>query len=347
MWNKLILFSDWLMRIWQTRCSQCALLTLTYVYSAILSKCFIRTSLFDTVEIGMLNSMFLAVADKINIDFVDLEWYKVVILGIVQGITELLPISSTAHLRIVPALLGWKDPGTAFSAAMQLASLVAVVSYFWQDIKKLSGETFRAIAERNYQSSQAQLVLGLILSTLPLAVVGLLVKKSINAPDSPFRTLQVIGIASIVMSLLLALAEMQGKHEREFNQLTIKDGILVGIAQAFALIPGVSRSGSTLTAGLWLRMERETAARFSFLLGLPAVILAGALEIHELLKAGLDGHGWLILLIGLTSASISAFLAIYGLLSYLEQRSTWIFVWYRLAMGVFLLVGVSVGFLHN
>jgi len=299
------------------------------------------------VEIGMLNSMFLAVADKINIDFVDLEWYKVVILGIVQGITELLPISSTAHLRIVPALLGWKDPGTAFSAAMQLASLVAVVSYFWQDIKKLSGETFRAIAERNYQSSQAQLVLGLILGTLPLAVVGLLVKKSINAPDSPFRTLQVIGIASIVMSLLLALAEMQGKHEREFNQLTIKDGILVGIAQAFALIPGVSRSGSTLTAGLWLRMERETAARFSFLLGLPAVILAGALEIHELLKAGLDGHGWLILLIGLTSASISAFLAIYGLLSYLEQRSTWIFVWYRLAMGVFLLVGVSVGFLHN
>jgi len=284
---------------------------------------------------------------EVDFGFVQLGWFRVIILGIVQGITELLPISSTAHIRIVPALLGWPDPGSAFSAAMQLASLVAVISYFWQDIKGLTGATVRAIAKKNYQSESFRLVLGLLLGTLPIIVAGLLVKPILNACGSPLRSLVVIGLAAIVMSLLLALAEKQGKHNRDFNQLSLQDGIWVGIAQAFALIPGVSRSGSTLTAGLFLRMERETAARFSFLLGLPAVLLAGAVELHALFKAGLDANGWLILLIGLTSASISAFLAIYGLLHYLENRSTWIFVWYRLALGVFLLIGVGMGFLHN
>ena len=283
----------------------------------------------------------------VDLGFVQLDWWKVVILGIVQGITELLPISSTAHLRIVPGLLGWTDPGSAFSAAMQLASLGAVISYFWKDISQLTGGTVRAISERNFQSRSFQLVVGLVLGTLPVVVAGLALHKSINACNSPFRTLTVIGTASIVMSLLLALAEKQGNHERDFNKLTRQDAILVGIAQAFALIPGVSRSGSTLTAGIFLKMERETAAKFSFLLGIPAVVLAGAKELHVLLKAGLDPNGWLILLIGLTSASISAFLAIYGLLRYLEKHNTFIFVFYRLAMGVFLLVAVTAGWLHN
>ena len=286
-------------------------------------------------------------SSDVDLGFVQLGWWKVVILGIVQGITELLPISSTAHLRIVPGLLGWPDPGSAFSAAMQLASLGAVISYFWKDISQLTGGTVRAIAERNFQSRSFQLVVGLVLGTLPVVVAGLALHKSINACNSPFRTLTVIGTASIVMSLLLALAEKQGNHERDFNKLTRQDAILVGIAQAFALIPGVSRSGSTLTAGIFLKMERETAAKFSFLLGIPAVVLAGAKELHVLLKAGLDANGWLILLIGLTSASISAFLAIYGLLRYLEKHNTFIFVFYRLAMGVFLIVAVTAGWLHN
>ncbi len=293
-------------------------------------------------------TFFLAASacpSEVDLGFVQLGWFRVMVLGIVQGITELLPISSTAHLRVVPALLGWQDPGTAFSAAMQLASLIAVISYFWQDIKGLTGATVRAIAKRNYHSESFRLVLGLLLGTLPLIAAGLLLQKTLNTCHSPLRSLVVIGLASIVMSLLLALAEKQGKHNRDFNQLTLSDGIWVGVAQAFALIPGVSRSGATLTAGLFLRMERETAARFSFLLGLPAVLLAGTKELHALFQAGLDANGWLILLIGLTSASISAFLAIYGLLHYLENRSTWIFVWYRLALGVFLLIGVGIGFL--
>ena len=205
----------------------------------------------------------------------------------------------------------------------------------------------RAIANKNFQSESFRLVLGLLLGTLPIIVAGVLVKPILNACHSPLRRLVVIGLACIVMSLLLALAEKQGKHNRGFEELTLRDGIWVGIAQAFALIPGVSRSGSTLTAGIFLRMERDTAARFSFLLGLPAVLLAGAVELHALFKAGLNANGWLILLIGLTSASISAFLAIYGLLHYLENRSSWIFVWYRFALGVFLLIGVGMGFLQN
>lgn len=288
-----------------------------------------------------------ACPSDVDLGFVQLGWFKIVVLGIVQGITELLPISSTAHLRIVPGLLGWQDPGSAFSAAMQLASLTAVVTYFWQDLKRLSGATVRAVLQQNYRDQDFRLTIGVLVGTIPIGIAGLLLKKTLNACHSPFRALTVIGIASIVMALLLAIAEKFGKRNRDFNKLSLQDGIWVGLAQALALVPGVSRSGSTLTAGLWLQMDRETAARFSFLLGLPAIVLAGALELHTLFKAGLDLYGWMVLLVGLTTASISAFAAIYGLLHYLEKRSTWIFVWYRLIMGVFLLVGVSAGFLVN
>lgn len=283
----------------------------------------------------------------VDFGFVQLGFLKVIVLGIVQGITELLPISSTAHLRVVPALLGWQDPGSAFSAAMQLASLVAVVTYFWQDIKKLVGESRRAVARGNYRSESLRIVVGIMVGTIPICISGLLLKKLLNMPDSPLRKLEVVGIACIVMSLLLALAELQGKHNRRFNRLTLLDGLLVGVAQAFAPIPGVSRSGSTMTAAISLRMERETAARFSFLLGIPAVLLAGAVELHALFQAHLNAQGWLILLVGLTSASISAFFAIFLLLRYLEKQSTWIFVWYRLGLGIFLLVSLKIGFLHN
>jgi len=295
-------------------------------------------------------SIVLAVSacpSDVDLGFVQLGWAKVVFLGIVQGITELLPISSTAHLRIVPSLLGWQDPGSAFSAAMQLASIIAVISYFWQDLKQLTGATVRAALAQDYLDRDFRLVMGVLVGTIPISIAGILLKKSLNACHSPFRALAVVGISSIVMSLLLAIAEKYGKRQRNFEHLKLADGIWVGVAQSLALIPGVSRSGSTLTAGLFLGMERETAAKFSFVLGLPAIILAGALELHTLLKAGLDVNGWLILLVGLITASISAFAAIYLLLRYLEKRSTWVFVWYRLAMGIFLLVSIATGLLAN
>ena len=307
----------------------------------------VRILIFFMFHSLLIGAAVCADNGAVNLDFVNIDWIGIIILGIVQGITELLPISSTAHLRIVPSFLGLPDPGSAFSAAMQLASLTAVLTYFWQDVTQLLGNSYRAIARRDYMSRSFRLLLGLIVGTIPIAIAGILLKKTLDACNSPLRTLVTIGIASIVMSLLLAIAEKWGQRKRDFEKLTLIDGVLVGVAQAFALVPGVSRSGSTITAALFLQMDRETAAKFSFLLGLPTIILAGAVEIATLLKAGLDLHGWLILLLGLTSASISAFLAIFGLLRYLEKHSTWLFVWYRLAMGLLLLIGVGVGWLKN
>ncbi len=283
----------------------------------------------------------------VDLGFVELTWLQMGVLGVVQGITELLPISSTAHLRVIPGILGWRDPGSAFSAAMQLASFVAVIAYFRKDIGTLGRASWRAVASRNFGSGDFRLVLGIVLGTIPAGVAGLLLKPVLNGCHSPLRGLLVIGCASIVMSLLLAIAERVARHRRTFAQITLGDGIIVGLAQAFALIPGVSRSGATLTAGLFCGMERETAARFSFLLGLPTITLAGLLEVGVLFKAGLSSEGWITLFIGLLTASVTAFVAIYALMHYLERRSTWIFVWYRLLFGVAIVAGVAGGYLHN
>ena len=283
----------------------------------------------------------------VDLGFVELSWLQMAALGVIQGITELLPISSTAHLRVIPGILGWRDPGSAFSAAMQLASFAAVLVYFRKDIGHLSGASLRAVAARDFKSHDFKLVLGILLGTIPLSIVGLLLKPLLNGCHSPMRGLLVIGLASIVMSLLLGVAEKTARHRRSFGQITLRDGIIVGLAQAFSVIPGVSRSGATLTAGLFCGMERETAARFSFLLGLPAVTLAGLYELRVLFKAGLSSEGWVTLLVGLLFASVTAFVAIYGLLRYLEKRSTWIFVWYRLLFGIGIVAAVLGGYLKN
>lgn len=286
-------------------------------------------------------------ATSVDLGFIELSWLQMAVLGVIQGITELLPISSTAHLRVIPGILGWRDPGSAFSAAMQLASFVAVVVYFRNDIGNLGRATLHAVSARNFDAGAGRVGLGILLGTIPLVIAGLLLKPILNGCHSPLRGLLVIGSASIVMSLLLAAAEKWARHRRTFAEITLADGIIVGIAQTLALIPGVSRSGATLTAGLFCGMQRETAARFSFLLGLPAVTLAGVYELRVLFKAGLNSDGWLSLLIGLVFASVTAFAAIYGLLHYLERRSTWIFVWYRLIFGVAIVTAVLSGHLQN
>ena len=283
----------------------------------------------------------------VDMGFAQLTLAQVVVLGIVQGITELLPISSTAHLRVIPGLLGWRDPGSAFSAAMQLASFAAVIVYFWKDIRTLVAASGSALRHADYRSHDFRLLLGIVIGTIPLVIVGAALRPVLNACHSPMRGLTVVAVACIVMSLLLALAEKSADHRRALSEVTLMDGILVGIAQAFAVIPGVSRSGATLTAALFCGMQRETAARFSFLLGLPAITLAGFYELYVLLKAGLSSEGWMTLVIGLACASVTAFFAIYGLLHYLERRSTWIFVWYRLLLGIALLAALGAGLLRN
>ncbi|MDP9065896.1 MAG: undecaprenyl-diphosphate phosphatase [Pseudomonadota bacterium] len=286
-------------------------------------------------------------ATAVDFGFVELTWLQIAVLGIVQGITELLPISSTAHLRVIPGILGWRDPGSAFSAAMQLASFVAVIVYFRKDLLALGRGSWRAAVSRDSSSTDLRIVVGIILGTIPLAIAGLVLRPVLNGCHSPLRGLLVVGLASIVMAVLLGVAERFARHRRTFAQLTLMDGVIVGIAQAFALIPGVSRSGATLTAGLFCGMERETAARFSFLLGLPAVTLAGLFELRVLFKAGLGSDGWATLFIGLAFASVTAFIAIYALLHYLERRSAWIFVWYRLVFGIFIVAGIAGGYLHE
>jgi undecaprenyl-diphosphatase len=279
----------------------------------------------------------------VDTGFVALGYAKVAVLGVVQGITELLPISSTAHMRILPAVLGWQDPGSAFSAAMQLAALAAVVSYFWSDVGQLAAHSLTAIVRADFKDRYFRLAVWIVLATIPIGVAGLALAGVLNTCNSPLRSLNVIGWACIVMAVLLAIAELRARHSRTIDDVSLADAMMVGIAQIGALIPGVSRSGSTLTAALALGFKRDEAARFSFLLGLPAIALAGFKEIWELHKAHLDAQGWSILAVGLVVASVSAFLAIWALMRVLERYSAWPFVVYRGVLGALLLLGMAAG----
>jgi undecaprenyl-diphosphatase len=281
----------------------------------------------------------------VDTGFAALGYAKVAALGVLQGITELLPISSTAHMRLVPAFLGWQDPGSAFSAAMQLAALAAVVSYFWNDVRALAANSLAAISRRQFDDHHLRFSIWIVLATIPIGVAGLLASKLLNTCNSPVRGIAVIGWACVAMALLLGVAEIAARHKRMIGQASFSDAMLVGLAQVGALIPGVSRSGSTLTAALALGFKRDDAARFSFLLGLPAIALAGLKELWELYKIHLDAHAWSILIVGLVVASVSAFFAIWGLMRLLERFSSWPFVVYRFGLGVVILVGAMAGWL--
>lgn len=279
----------------------------------------------------------------VDIGFVGLGYAKVAFLGLVQGVTELMPISSSAHMRVVPALLGWPDPGAAFSAAMQLAALFAVVSYFWSDVITVTTGSVRALAQRRFDDPQFKLALCIMLATVPIVLGGLLLSPVLNACDSPLRSLMAIGWACLLMAVLLGLAERFALHRRTMEGASVWDALLVGLAQVGALIPGVSRSGSTLTAALGLGFKREQAARFSFLLGIPAIALAGGKELWELHKVHLPAHGWSVLAVGLAAGTVSAFATIWLLMRLLERFSAWPFVFYRAGLGIFLLIGVGAG----
>ncbi|MCG5056637.1 MAG: undecaprenyl-diphosphate phosphatase [Limnoraphis sp. WC205] len=278
----------------------------------------------------------------------EINVFQAIILGIVQGLTEFLPISSTAHLKVVPVALGWGDPGVAFTAVIQLGSIAAVLWYFWNDLTQVTVGAFKAIRHSNYQSSEFRLALGIALGTIPIVFFGLLIKIFIpDFDNSPLRNTVSIAVASIVMALLLGLAEKTGTRKRNYEQLDVRDGVLMGLAQALALVPGVSRSGSTITAGLFMGLERATAARFSFLLGIPAITLAGLVELKGLLENGWGNISAVSLVAGVISSAVFSYLAIAWLIRFLQTQNTWVFVWYRLAFGVAILVAVSGGVLDN
>ena len=276
-----------------------------------------------------------------------MEYLQAFVLGLVQGVTEFLPISSTAHLKVVPVALGWGDPGVAFSAVIQLGSIAAVLWYFGHELIQIGMGSIRAIRQRQYNALPLRLVVGIVLGTVPIVMGGLAIKKFIPDYDnSPLRSLGAIATASIVMALLLALAEKVGKRQRQLKATTKQDGVLMGLAQALALIPGVSRSGATLTAGLLMGMERESATRFSFLLGIPAITLAGVVEGIGLWRSGVDSS-WGVLVVGLLSSALFSYLAIAWLLKFFQTHSAWVFIGYRLAFGSLIWLGIVLGWLSN
>ena len=279
-------------------------------------------------------------------DVAQVNLFQAIVLGFVQGMTEFIPISSTAHLKAVPVFLGWGDPGVAFSAVIQLGSIAAVLWYFWSDLSQITMGMLRAISKSDYESQDFWLAVGIAVGTIPIVIGGLAIKIFVpNYDNSPLRSMTSIAIASIVMALLLALSEKIGIHKRDFKDLTAKDGILMGLAQALAIIPGVSRSGSTMTAGLFINLERATAARFSFLLGIPAITLAGLVELKGALETGLDSSGVVPLIAGIISSAVFSYLAIAWLIKFLQRRSTWVFVWYRLGFGIFILGAILLGWI--
>ena len=278
------------------------------------------------------------VATASSLPLVEACWHALV-LGVVQGLTEFLPISSTAHLKVVPVLLGWGDPGVAFTAVIQLGSIAAVLGYFRKDLAEVGAGVARAFRHGQWNDPPARLGVAIVLGTVPIVVAGLAIKVLLPSYEtSPLRSLTSIAIVSIVMALLLAVAERVGRRRRLIEAVTPRDGLLVGLAQALALIPGVSRSGSTLTASLFDGWQRADAARFSFLLGIPAITLAGLVELKAAFGS-VETGGVIPMLVGIAAAAVVSWLAIAWLLRFLQQNSTWIFVIYRLLFGLVILLG--------
>jgi undecaprenyl-diphosphatase len=265
--------------------------------------------------------------------------FQAVVLGIVQGITEFLPISSSAHLKVVPVALGWGDPGITFSAVIHLGSIAAIIWYFRKDLKQLLQGSAKGIREQDYYNSDLRLTVAILLGTLPILICGIFWKLFVN-DESPLRSMTTIGITSIGIGLLLGIGDWVGKRDRAEKALKPQDAILMGLAQALALIPGTSRSGITITAGLFMGLDRPTAARFALLMGIPTIVLAGGVELIDLLEQGWNDAETLPILIGTVTTFIFSYLSVVGLIRYLQQQNTWIFVGYRLIFGCLILWGV-------
>ena len=269
---------------------------------------------------------------------------EAIVLGIVQGLTEFLPISSTAHLRIVPALFGWNDPGAAFTAVIQIGTLVAVLYYFYADILRIATATVQnTLQGKPFENFDSRMGYMMILATVPIVISGLLLKTYI---ETSFRSLYVIAFTLIALALLLMLAEFfvkvrleKGEPQKELADLSWLEAIVVGLVQCLALIPGASRSGVTITGGLFLGMTRETAARFSFLLSLPSIFAAGIFQLikaRDALFATTDSI--LTLAIATVVSGVVGYYSIAFLLNYLKKNSTYLFIAYRIALGLLLLV---------
>jgi undecaprenyl-diphosphatase len=284
-----------------------------------------------------------------------MDYLEAVVLGLIQGLTEFLPISSSAHLIIVPWLLGWDEPGLSFDAALHLGTLVAVICYFWRELLAMLREVPRALSKpvallRGHgddpEDRDARLALMIALATIPGGVAGLLGESAIDGffhGSHHDRSLALIALLLMALGILLGIADRAARHERPLGRLTLRDAALIGLAQAAALFPGVSRSGSTITAGLALGLRRADAARFSFLLGTPLIAGAGLKGLLDVLQSDLSGSELGAFGLGLLVSALSGFAAIWFLLRYLQRSTTAVFVVYRLGLGLVVLGLIAAG----
>ena len=263
---------------------------------------------------------------------------KTFFLGIIQGLTEFLPISSTAHLKVIPYLFGWNDPGVSFSASIQLGSAVAIVYYFRSQINLIIESFYSILKHRNiFKDNNTTLSAYIFIANIPIFIIGLIFKLYLpNFSDSIFRGLFFIAITSIFMAIFLALSEIYGKGKKFFNDISLRDIMFLGLAQSLAIFPGVSRSGITLTSALFSGIERQTAARLSFLIGIPAITISGIVELFTLFGT-LSLVDILPIIIGIFSSFFSSIFAIDFFLKFLAKNNTFAFVFYRLVFGAFIL----------
>jgi undecaprenyl-diphosphatase len=277
-----------------------------------------------------------AMIDSAPVVAADGNIFQALFLGLVQGVTEFLPISSTAHLLVTTKAFGWQQLGQKdYADAIQFGSVIAVLIYFWKDIITVVTGGVAGIIRKDWQNIDVKIFIGIAVGTLPALILGYLGKDIL--PDSA----QIIAVMSIVMATLLLIAERFSTHQRGFERLEIKDGFLVGLAQAIALIPGASRSGSTLTAGLFLGLDRQTAARFSFLVGLPTLAAATLFKAVKIFQG--NELPIIYLAVGTISTFIFSYISIAFLLNYLKTKNTMLFVWYRYAFGASILIALAAG----
>ncbi|MEU6411050.1 undecaprenyl-diphosphate phosphatase [Microbispora sp. NPDC046933] len=268
---------------------------------------------------------------------------QAIVLGLVQGLTEFLPISSSAHLLIVPKLAGWGDPGAAFTAVIQLGTMLAVLIYFWRDIVRITWTWLRSLWTPELRGDlDARMGWYIGLGTIPIGVAGLLFKDAI---EGPARNLWLNAAMLIVFGLLLLVADQMGRKKKEVADLNMRDGLIIGAWQMLPLIPGASRSGSTMTGAMFLGYTREAAARYSFLLSIPAVILSGLFELRHVGDGG--GPPVAPTLIATVVSFVVGYASIAWLLRYVARHSTIVFVVYRVFAGTFLLTLLGLGVVQS
>lgn len=276
----------------------------------------------------------LASSDQHNVNLLQATVY-----GIVQGLTEFLPISSTAHLRIVPALFHWDDPGAPFTAVIQLGTTAAVVLYFWREIVQVAGAWIRGFVDKSVRSTlEYRMGWYLILATIPVSIFGVAFSHQI---ETGARNLWLISVTMIALALVLAWAERVGTRKRDEEDLDRRDALVVGGAQALSLIPGASRSGTTITAGLFRGLNRPTAARFSFLLSIPAVLLSGLYEARKI--GGREGAGAGLTGVALILSFVVGLASIVWLMRWISRHSMYLFIYYRIVLGLLLIGLLSAG----